>query len=60
MRVSFSGWYAYFESSAPATKGDTGVYLSEEFTVNPNFRWCLTFWYHMYGIGAGKLEALIK
>ena len=54
------GWYAYFESSAPAVKGDIGQYLSEEFKVNPNFKWCLSFWYHMYGNGVGGLQAMIK
>ena len=43
------------EASAPAKKGDKGRILSEKFEVNPNYKWCLEFYYHMYGDGAGKL-----
>ena len=44
------------EASSPAQRGDTGNFVSEKFKVNPNFKWCVDFWYHMFGDGAGALR----
>ena len=32
---------------------------SEEFQVNPNYKWCVNFWYFMVGDGEEKLNVLI-
>ena len=52
--------YLYMEASSPAKRGDTGRFVSEELTVNPNFKFCVDFWYHMFGDGAGALRVQIK
>jgi len=44
------------EASSPARRGDSGRFVSETFKVNPNFKWCVDFWYHMFGDGAGALR----
>ena len=44
------------EASSPAKRGDTGRFVSEELTVNPNYKFCVDFWYHMFGDGAGALR----
>lgn len=44
------------EASAPAQKGDRGRIMSEMFKVNPNYKWCLEFYYHMFGDGVGTLR----
>uniref|UniRef100_A0A7M5U4P5 Uncharacterized protein n=1 Tax=Clytia hemisphaerica TaxID=252671 RepID=A0A7M5U4P5_9CNID len=51
-----TGMYLYMEASSPARRGDTGNFVSEKFKVNPNFKWCVDFWYHMFGDGAGALR----
>ena len=48
------------EASSPARRGDTGRFISEELTVNPNFKFCVDFWYHMIGDGAGALRVQTK
>lgn len=55
-----SGMYLYMEASSPARRGDTGRFISEKFKVNPNFKWCVDLWYHMYGDGAGALRVKTK
>ena len=48
------------ESSSPAKKGDAGAFMSEKFKVNPNYKWCVDFYYHMYGDGVGSLAVKIR
>ena len=55
-----SGHYLYMESSSPAKKGDAGAFMSEKFKVNPNYKWCVDFYYHMYGDGVGSLAVKIR
>jgi len=49
------GHYMYIEASSPRTDGHYAHLASEVFKVNPQFSWCLTFYYHMYGMSAGRL-----
>ena len=46
----------YIEASAPRKSGDRAHLVSETFKVNPQYSWCVSFWYHMFGIGSGALR----
>lgn len=61
LRVFFSsfevnGHYAYFEGSNK-TQGEESNLTS--MTVHPHGEACFTFWYHMFGIGMGKLSVYL-
>ena len=45
----------YIEASSPRTDGHYAHLASEVFKVNPQFAWCLSFYYHMYGLSSGRL-----
>ena len=45
----------YIEASSPRKEGDYAHLASELFKVNPQFNWCVTFYYHMYGQSVGTL-----
>ena len=45
----------YIEASSPRTDGHYAHFASEVFKVNPQFSWCLSFYYHMYGLSSGRL-----
>eukprot|EP00795_Rhopilema_esculentum_P012712 gene12712-3431_t len=49
------GQYVYIEASSPRVEGDYAHLASELFKVNPQFNWCVTFYYHMYGQSVGTL-----
>eukprot|EP00794_Sanderia_malayensis_P017044 gene17044-18759_t len=49
------GHYMYIEASAPRKRGDYAHIASEVFKVNPQYNWCVSFWYHMNGMTTGKL-----
>ena len=56
----FPGSYIYMEASSPALSGQTAVLTSKTITKLPGGVKCLTFWYHMYGSGMGKLAVVVK
>ena len=59
MDIVFLGYYVYFEASSPAKKGDTACFhSSKDFAAGSCYR--LTFWYHMWGSGMGKLDVQMK
>ena len=37
-----------------------GHLLSETFEVNPNYNWCLQFWYYMFGDGQEALTVHMR
>lgn len=45
----------YIEASSPRKEGDIAHIASEMFKVNPQFNWCVSFYYHMYGFSTGSL-----
>ncbi len=49
------GHYMYIEASYPRVKGDYAHIASELFKVNPQFNWCVSFWYHMNGLSTASL-----
>ncbi|XP_047128245.1 MAM and LDL-receptor class A domain-containing protein 1 isoform X1 [Hydra vulgaris] len=55
-----TGQYLFMESSYPAQRGDISRFVSEKFKVNPNFKWCIEFWYNMHGNGVGALRVRTK
>ena len=45
----------YIEASSPRTDGHYAHFASEVFKVNPQFNWCVSFYFHMYGLSAATL-----
>lgn len=54
----FSGFYLYAEASSPASTGNKARLLSKEFPATEGR--CLSFWYHMYGVGMGSLNVILE
>jgi len=48
----------YTEASSPANAGDKSKLESKEFKATEGR--CLSFWYHMYGVGMGSLNVNIQ
>ena len=52
----------FIETSAPRKRGDTARLVSEQIGKHRVWfiRYCLRFWFHMYGSGVGTLNLYIK
>jgi hypothetical protein len=57
--INCVGHYAFIETSYPRVTGDKAWLVSDIFKVNPNYKWCLKFWLHMYGNSVGYLNVYI-
>ena len=51
-----AGFYAYLETSSPATLGDSAIFESNCIDISSLSVPSLSFWYHMYGATIGTLR----
>ena len=51
-----SGQYYYIEASSPRVQGERAHLVSQTFSGSAGTSQCLSFWYHMYGVGTGTLR----
>ena len=52
------GYYMYIETSSPRVPGDNAKLKSPSLKFSGNM--CLSFYYHMYGLGIGSLKVSIN
>lgn len=50
----------YIEASYPRSQGEIARLSSGRLRIKTSYRWCLTFWYHMYGNSMGSLRVKQK
>lgn len=53
----FVGAYVFIETSKPRQRGDKAQLVSPVFQAGKER--CITFWYHMYGLGIGTLNVVV-
>lgn len=50
----------YIEASSPRVSGEIARLTSGRLRISSSYRWCLNFWYHMYGNSMGTLRVKAK
>jgi len=50
----------YIEASWPRNQGDIARLTSGRLSIQTSYRWCLNFWYHMFGNNMGTLRVKQK
>lgn len=55
----FLGHYMYIETSSPRVQGDNAMLLSSQHIASQSDV-CLSFYFHMFGIGIGMLSVRVS